>query len=84
MAVGGGLLEDGRLQLEVLDDAAGPEVEVLADNVGELPARLLGGPVVHHGDGEGLGDPDGIRHLGANHMHDIWPGLGTEKKESTL
>ena len=63
MAVGGGLLEDGRLQLEVLDDAAGPEVEVLADNVGELPARLLGGPVVHHGDGERLGDPDGVCHL---------------------
>ena len=63
VAVGRGLLEDGGLQLEVLDDAAGPEVEVLPNYVSELLARLLRSPVVHHGDGEGLGDPDGVGHL---------------------
>jgi len=63
VAVGRGLLEDGGLQLEVLDDAAGPQVKVLADDLGEFPARLLGRPVVHHGDGERLRYSDGIGHL---------------------
>ena len=64
VAVGRGLLEDGRLQLEVLDDAAGPQVEVLAHDLGQLGGgELLGRPVVHDGDGERLCDSDGVRHL---------------------
>ncbi len=40
-----------------------PEVEVLLDDVCELLVGLVGGPVVHHGDGEGLGDADGVGDL---------------------
>ena len=64
VAVGRSLLEDGRLQLQVLDDAAGPQVEVLPHDLGQLGGReLLGCPVVHDGDGERLCDSDGVGHL---------------------
>ena len=63
MSVGGGLLEDWVLQLEVLDDAAGPQVEVLLDDLHELGGGLGAGPVVEHGDGQGLRHTDGVGHL---------------------
>jgi len=40
VSVGGGLLEDGVLQLEVLDNAARSEVEVLLDNLHQLLLAL--------------------------------------------
>ena len=46
-----------------LNNAAGPEVEVLPNYLSELLARLLRSPVVHHGDGERLSDSNGIGHL---------------------
>ena len=63
VSVAGGLLEDGRLQLQVLDDPARPQVEVLLHDLGQLGAALAAGAVVEHGDGEGLGDADGVRDL---------------------
>ena len=63
MSVGGGLLEDGVLQLEVLDDAAGPQVEVLLDDLHELGGGLGAGAVVEHGHGQGLRHTDGVGNL---------------------
>ena len=40
-----------------------PEVEVLLDDVGELLVGLVWGSIVHHGDGEGLRDADGVGDL---------------------
>ena len=57
------LLKDGVLELEVLDDAAGSEVEILLDNLHELLLALGAGAVVKHGDRQGLGHADGIRNL---------------------
>ena len=50
MSVGGGLLEDGVLQLEVLDNAARSEVEVLLDNLHQLLLALGACAVIKHGD----------------------------------
>ena len=63
MTVSSSLLEDRVLELEVLDDAAGPEVEILLDNLHELLLALGAGAVVKHGDRQGLGHADGIRNL---------------------
>ena len=63
MTVCSGLLEDWILQLEVLDDAAGPEVEVLLDNLHELLLALGPGAVIKHGDREGLRNSDGVGNL---------------------
>ena len=63
MTVSSRLLEDGVLELEVLDDAAGPEVEILLDNLHELLLAPGAGAVVKHGDRQGLGHADGIRNL---------------------
>ena len=48
VTVCGGLLEDWVLQLEVLDNAAGPEVEVLLNNPHEFLLGLGPGAVVKH------------------------------------
>jgi len=50
VAVARSLLEDRGLQLQVLDDAARSEVEVVLDDFCQLGCRLLGGSVVHDGD----------------------------------
>merc|ERR1719215_465728 len=63
VTVCGGLLEDRVLQLEVLDDAAGPEVEVLLDNLHELLLALGPGAVIKHGDRQGLRHSDGVGYL---------------------
>ena len=56
-------MEDRVLQLEVLDDAAGPEVEVLLDNLHELLLALGPGAVIKHGDRQGLRNSDGVGNL---------------------
>ena len=63
VSVGGGLLEDGVLQLQVLDDAAGPQVKVLLDDLHELLLALSAGAVIKHGDGERLSHADGVGNL---------------------
>ena len=63
MPVGGGLLEDGVLQLEVLDNATGSEVEVLLDNLHQLLLALVACAVIKHGDGERLRNTNGVRNL---------------------
>ena len=63
VSVGGGLLEDGVLQLQVLDDAAGPQVKVLLDDLHELLLALGAGAVIKHGDGERLSHADGVGNL---------------------
>jgi len=63
VAVRGRLLEDGSLQVEVLDNPAGSQVEVLAHDLSQLLVALRTGPVVHDGDGQRLGYADSIRHL---------------------
>ena len=57
------LLKNWGLQLEILDDSAGPEIEIRLDNLGELGGGLDSGPVVEHGDGERLGHPDSVGDL---------------------
>ena len=68
MSIGGGLLEDGILQLEVLDNATGPEVEVLLDNLHELLLALGAGAVVKHGDRKRLSHTDGVGNLKSRNM----------------
>ena len=63
VSIGGGLLEDGVLQLKVLDNTAGPQVKVLLDDLHELLLALGAGAVVKHGDGERLSHADGVGNL---------------------
>ena len=63
MTVSSRLLEDGVLELEVLDDAAGSQVEVLLDNLHELLLAPGAGAVVKHGDRQGLGHANGVGNL---------------------
>jgi len=63
MTVSGGLLVDGVLQLEVLDDSAWAEVEVLLDDIQKLLLALCRRTVAEDGDGEWLGDTDGVGDL---------------------
>merc|ERR1719221_1639134 len=63
VTVAGGLLEDGVLQLQVLHNAARPQVKVLLDNVVQLSAALGTGAVVKDGHREGLGNTDSIGNL---------------------
>ena len=64
VAVGGGLLEDRPVQVEVLAEGAGAQVEVLADDPGQLGVGELAGPerLDHHrdrvGDADRVGDLD--------------------------
>jgi len=51
VAITGSLLEDGVLQLQVLDDSARPKVEVLLDDFVQLCAGLVPGSVVKHRHG---------------------------------
>ena len=52
MTVSGGLLVDGVLQLEVLDDSAWAEVEVLLDNIQKLLLALCRRTVAAKGERE--------------------------------
>lgn len=61
--VGRGLLKDGVLQVQVLDDLAGPQVKVLPHDFSELGGAFARGAVVHHGHGEGLRNANGIGNL---------------------
>lgn len=45
------------------DDDAGPQVEVLVDNLKQLRLCFRRGAVGEQGDGQRVGDPDCIRHL---------------------
>ena len=63
VAVAGCLLEDGVLQLQVLDDAARPQVKVLLHDLVELLAGLAAGAVVEDCDRERLGNTDSIGNL---------------------
>lgn len=57
------MLEDGGLQLKVLDDTAGSEVEVGLDNIEKLLGGFDAGSVVEDGDTEGLSHTDGVGYL---------------------
>merc|ERR1719320_1171257 len=63
VTVAGGLLEDGVLQLQVLHDAAGPQVKVLLDNLGQLSAALRSSAVVEDCDRQRLGNSDSVGNL---------------------
>src|SRR3954447_22322630 len=65
VAVGGGLLVDGPVQLEVVPERAGAQVEVLAHELGDLAAADLLRPerLDHHGDGVRDADRVGDLHL---------------------
>ena len=63
VAVLRGLAIDGVGEVELLDDDARPEVEVLADDLDELVGRLERGAVRLDEDGEGLRHADGVRQL---------------------
>lgn len=45
------------------DDDAGPQVKVPVDDLQQLLLALLGGAVGEQGDGQRVGDADGVRHL---------------------
>lgn len=63
VAVRGGDLVLGLLEVELLDDDSRLKVEVVADDLDELLVALLGGSVGVDKDGEGLSDTDGVREL---------------------
>jgi len=78
MTVGGGLLVDGVLELEVLDDSARAKVEVLFDDLQQLLLALRRRAVAENGNGEGLGDTDGVGDLDQNALAEssLDEGLG--------
>lgn len=47
----------------VLDNATGPQVEILFDDAQQLVRAELRRAVVEHGDGQRLGQSDCVRHL---------------------
>jgi len=63
VAVARGLAVDGVLEVQVLDDAARTQVEVVLDDLQQLLLGVLGGAVVKHSDRNGLCHADGVRHL---------------------
>ena len=63
MAVVGGLAVDGPAQVEVADDGAGAQVEVLAHQAGDLLIGDLAGAEGLNVDGEWAGHADGVGHL---------------------
>ena len=65
-------------QLKIFDDSARPEIEIRLDNLGELGGGIDSGPVVEHGDGERLGQPDSVGDLHQAPPHQPGPhqGLG--------
>lgn len=63
MTVGGGLLVDGLLQIQCLDDFSRAKIEVLLHNLQKLLLALRRRAVAEDGDGEGLGDTDGVGDL---------------------
>ena len=63
VTIGGRLLEDGVLQLEILDNAARSEVKVVLDNLHELLGGLGSSSVVKHSDREGLSNTNSVGHL---------------------
>ncbi|CAN0538354.1 unnamed protein product, partial [Ectocarpus sp. 12 AP-2014] len=72
VAVGSRLAEDGLSQLKVAQQAAGPQVEVVVDDLHELLVGLagagLGGAVRVHVDGKRVGDADRVGQL---HQHAV-------------
>ena len=67
VAVAGGLLVDGTLQAQVLDDATRGEREVLAHQFGDVILGDDGGVLSADGDADRVGDADGVGklHFGA-------------------
>ena len=63
MAVRCSLLEYWLLQIQILDNTAGPEIKVPPNNVDQLLGGKGGGAVVVDCDGERLGNPDGVAEL---------------------
>ena len=63
MAVRCRLLEYWLLEVQILDNTAGSEIKVPPDDVDQLLGSEGGGAVVVHGDGERLGNPDGVAEL---------------------
>lgn len=65
MVVEGGLAVDWPLELELLDDSAGLEVELLLDDEGELVVVVAWsrGAVGVHVDGDRVGNADTVGHL---------------------
>ena len=63
VTVGAGLLKDGVLQMQVLDNHTRPEVEVLLDNLGQLLVGFGGSSVAEDGDRQRFGHTDGVGHL---------------------
>jgi len=51
VTIAGSLLEDGVLQLQVLDNSARPKVEVLLDDFVQLCAGFVPGSIVKHSHG---------------------------------
>jgi len=63
VTVRGGLLEDGVLELEVLDDATGSEIKVFFDDLHQLLRGFGSGAVVKHGHGKWFGNSNSIGNL---------------------
>jgi len=64
VTIRGSLLENGVLQLQVLDNTARPEVKVLLDNFCEFSRCLaITSAIVLHGQGQGLRNTNGIGNL---------------------
>jgi len=63
VTVGGRLLEDWVLQLQVLHNAAWTKIKVLLDNLHELVPALGAGAVVKHGHRQRLSDSDSVGNL---------------------
>ena len=65
MAEGGGLLIDGSLQIQLLDDISRPEIEIVAHDTDEvrLGAGALNRAVGLDVDGERISEADGVGDL---------------------
>jgi hypothetical protein len=61
VAVGGGLLKDGSSEVEVSDDSAGAEVEVVLDDLGDLGIGLAGAGAYDFNQKERARDENGYK-----------------------
>ena len=80
MAVLGGLLVDWSQEVELLDDVARAEVEVLLHNADEvlISESFLYGSIGFNMDGERVGQTDGVRNLDEDSVAEAscYQGLG--------
>lgn len=66
------------------DNDSRAEVKVLPHDVEQLPFALVGRPVMEDGNGQRMGDSDGVRHLLQHRQHVIPSSQPSQERHSSF